>query len=210
VTHPDPNRAITYALTRLEYELAPGFVYHSVAHTRDEVLPAVAYLAEHEAVTGEYVLLLHTAAAYHDIGFVRGPDDHEARGVAIARDVLPRFGYTPDQVDMVARLILSTRMPPQPQTLLQRILIDADLDSLGRLDFLGRSHDLRAERAAHGEEIPLTTWYQQQLHFLRAHCYFTAAARVRRNDGKRCNIELLKSLIAMTGHPAKQGGADIW
>jgi hypothetical protein len=101
----------------------------------------------------------------------------------------------PDQVDLVARLILSTRLPQQPQTLLECILADADLDSLGRLDFLPRSMALHKELTSFGAAIPLKEWYRRQLQFLCQHHYFTTSASQQRNQGKQNNIALLQSLL---------------
>jgi uncharacterized protein len=193
----DRNQAIAYALARLERELPQELVYHSLAHTRDEVVPIVARLAQQEGIFDEEaLLLLHTAACYHDIGFVEQVHDHEAAGVRIARAMLPGFGYRPAQVDTIEGLIMATKLPQSPRTLLERILADADLDSLGRLDFLQRSLDLRTELIALGASISLSEWYQRQIQFLSAHRYFTPSARAMRNRGKQHNMALLHSLLA--------------
>ena len=42
---PDFKRARQYALERLERELPPTLIYHSLAHTRDDVVPAAERLA---------------------------------------------------------------------------------------------------------------------------------------------------------------------
>jgi uncharacterized protein len=190
------DQAIAYALTRLERDLPVSLVYHSLAHTHDEVVPIAAHLARMEGINDrETLLLLRTAAYYHDIGFVEQSYEHEAAGVQIARAVLPQFGYNAAQIELIEGLIMATRLPPSPRTLLEQILTDADLDSLGRFDFFSRSLDLRVELAASGIGIPLSDWYRQQLEFLSTHRYFTSSAHALRNVGKQHNIALLQSLI---------------
>src|SRR5690242_17751567 len=54
---PDFARAHAYALARLERELSPALCYHSVAHTRDDVVVAAERLAALEGVDGEALLL---------------------------------------------------------------------------------------------------------------------------------------------------------
>ena len=70
MNQPDFERAKEYALKRLEKELPPDLLYHNLEHTRDIVVPAVERLAAMEGIEGEALLLLRTAAYYHDLGFV--------------------------------------------------------------------------------------------------------------------------------------------
>ena len=193
---PDFERAKQYALDRLKRELDPALSYHSLAHTRDDVLPAAERLAVMEGVDQESLLLLRTAACYHDVGFVQQRHEHEAAGVLIARATLPRLGYQPEQIDIICGMIMATRLPQSPHTPLEAILVDADLDSLGREDFLARSLALRDELAAFGAPVGEETWYDRQLEFLRAHRYFTMAARALRDAQKRRNIAAVRALLA--------------
>ena len=193
---PDFERARQYALERLERDLSPALTYHCLAHTRDDVVPAAERLAALEGVTGESLLLLRTAALFHDIGFVEQRADHETIGVRIAREVLPRFGYSPAHIKAIGGMILTTKLPQSPHTLLEEILADADLDVLGRDDFLVRSQDLQAELAAFGMPMSDEQWFGGQLEFMQAHRYFTVAARTLRDTMKQKNIEALLSLNA--------------
>jgi len=195
---PDLERAKQYAFERLERDLPPTAHYHSLHHTRDDVVPAVERLAALEGVEGDDRLCLLTAACYHDLGHIEHRDDHESVSVRIAAEALPRFGYSPALVERITDLILATRWPPHPQTLLEKIIADADLDSLGRDDFLGRSLSLRKELESIGITSNDEEWYQSQLEFLSDHHYHTQAARKLRGPGKQRNIELVKRLLAET------------
>ena len=188
------EQAWQYAQTRLERELSPLLKFHSVDHTRDDIVPAVDRLATLLSLSDEQMLLLRTAAWYHDLGFVQQRIDHEMVSIKIAHAVLPQFGFNQEQVTTVEQLILATRLPQQPQTLLEQILADADLDSLGREDFLVTSLALRDELAAFGEESTLLEWYTRQHQFLHDHRYFTDAARLLRSEGKQRNLEILQML----------------
>jgi len=193
--HPDYEGANQYALGRLEQDLAPALVYHNLAHTRDDVVPAAEYLASLEGVAGEPLQLLRTAAYYHDIGFVEQYVEHEAIGVRIARKVLPRFGYSPEHIQTICGIILVTRLPQTPHTLLQEIMADADLDVLGRDDFWVKNQALRTERIAYGVITRNEEWYSGQLQFLQTHHYFTASATSLRSVRKQQHIEQLRMLI---------------
>lgn len=193
---PDLAAARSYALGRLAHELPPHLCYHSIAHTRDDVLPALEYLAAQLGVTGEDLLLLRTAAYYHDLGFIERCENHEAVSVRIAVDVLPRFGYSARLIQRIVAMIMATRLPQSPTTLLEQILADADLDVLGRDDFLPLSLCLRDELRQSGFVISDAGWYHMQLAFLHDHHYWTAAAQTHRNAQKQRNIALLHRVIA--------------
>jgi uncharacterized protein len=193
---PDFEAAKQYALGRLERDLSPELCYHSIAHTRDDVAPAAEQLAAAEGVTGETFLLLRTAAYYHDIGFVERREDHEVVGARMAADILPQFGYDPAQIVQIIGMIMATRLPQSPQTHAQEILADADLDVLGREDFLTVNHHLRVELARGGMPASDADWYRVQLRFLRGHRYWTQSARSLRDAQKLRNIEALAALLA--------------
>jgi uncharacterized protein len=196
MSQPDFEQAKQYALARLERESSPNLVYHSPGHTRDDVLPAAERLAALEGVTAEDRLLLLTAAAYHDLGFLEQYTDNESIGVRIASEALPQFGYTPEQIRTIGHIIMATRLPQSPQTHLEEIMADADLDILGRDDFMRHNQTLRDELSAFGCPSSDEGWYSYQLQFLQAHRYFTTAAQSLRGARKQQNIETLAALLA--------------
>lgn len=192
---PDYEGAKQYALERLAREVPPTRFYHSLAHTRSDVLPAAERLARIAGVQGEDMLCLLTAAVFHDVGYIDRPEDHEARSIEIAAEVLPGFGYTPQQIALIGSLIVATKLPNDPQTLLEKIMADADMDSLGREDFLSAGLHLRHELEGLGSNTSDVEWYQGQLAFLQQHHYYTEAARQYRGPGKQRNIETVLRLL---------------
>lgn len=192
---PDYSGAVNYALRRLRAELPSTLYYHTAEHTETDVLPAVVRLARLSNVADHDLHLLEVAAAFHDLGQIVVSLGHEQVGIEIVSEVLPRYGFSDEDIERVAGMILATRLPQSPQNEEQSLLADADLDSLGREDFLESSTALWKERTASGLIIPWQTWLESQLRFLRAHRYFTPAAQALRQDGKLKNIELLERLI---------------
>ena len=189
------EQARHYAESRLERELSPSLLYHSVLHTRDEVVPAAQTLAGMEEIQGESLLLLLTAAWFHDIGHIEASANHESIGARIVAEVLPSFGYTQNQVEIVRGAILATVLPQSPTGLLEEILADADLDVLGRENFMQRNRDLRLELAFLGTELTDEQWFSRQLEFLEGHKYFTTSARALRDTQKQLNISKLRNKL---------------
>jgi uncharacterized protein len=210
MSQPNFEAAKRYALERLERELPPRLVYHSVDHTLGDVLPAVEELAAREGVNGEALLLLRTAALYHDIGFIEQNTNHEAVGARIVAEVLPDFGYQPEQIEAIRGMIMATVLPQSPRTLLEKIIADADLDVLGREDFGSQNQALRDELVAAGTPLSDEGWYSSQLEFLEKHRYFTAAARALRAEGKQENIEKVKKLLALSRSQDRGPATSEW
>ena len=192
---PDYEKAKAYAVRRLSQELPSTAYYHCAQHTLGDVLPAAVRLAEAEGVHGDDLLCLLTAACFHDIGHIERSNGHEEISARIASEVLPRFGYSPEQIRRINTLIMATKVPQHPSTLLEKIIVDADMDSLGRDDFLRVSRALRDELAAAGVYYSDEDWYQYQINFLTEHRYFTQAARDLRDEGKQRNLALLRRLL---------------
>jgi len=184
-----------YAEQRLVQELSPNLLYHGIEHTRTEVVPAVETLARLEGIKGNSLYLLLTAAWFHDLGYVEQAMYHELIGARLAVQVLPSFGYTKNQVEIVRWAILATALPQLPRSRLEEILTDADLDVLGRGDFMQRNGDLRREVAYLGKKFTDEEWYTGQLKFIEGHKYFTASARALKDAQKLINIAELRTLL---------------
>lgn len=199
----DFEGAVHYVLGRLARELRPDRFFHSLYHTRDDVVPAVVRLAEMTGLNGDDQLLLVTAAYFHDVGYIERTNGHghEEASVAIARDSLPRFGYSPDQIEQIAAIIMATRMPQNPHGLLEELMADGDLDSLGRDDFVATGNRLRDELAVDSRVFSDAEWYRYEIAMLQSHHYFTEAARALRNAGKARNLAHMLALLDGASEP---------
>ncbi|CCH54549.1 metal dependent phosphohydrolase [Fibrisoma limi BUZ 3] len=190
----DIHRAETFLLEQLRHGLSPALYYHGLHHTLD-VVQAALDIAQQEGITDEESLaLLKTAALYHDSGFMTTYQGHEEAGCILAGETLPGFGYTDQQIETVCSLIRATKVPQQPQTHLERILCDADLDYLGRDDFEPIAHTLYQELKVRDAVADETTWNQMQVRFLANHTYWTPTNDARREPGKQANLARLRAL----------------
>ncbi|HEX6304596.1 MAG TPA: HD domain-containing protein [Anaerolineales bacterium] len=176
--------------------MAPVLCYHCLAHTKEGVVPSTERLALLENVDGIELELLLTAAYFHDIGFVENGDRHEEIGARIAAEALAQFNFGSEHIQRIQSMILATRLPQSPDDILEAILADADLDVLGRDDFLLKSLELKDELEALGESHSDAEWYRRQLGFLESHHFWTQSAKMLRDAKKRENIALLKQLLA--------------
>jgi adenylate cyclase len=181
-------------LDKLEMNL-PGYLfYHNVKHTVD-VVTEVELIGWAEGCTDEEILLLKTAALFHDAGHIVDYDNHEYHGTKIAKEMLPEFNYSPEQIERICSIIMSTKLPPRPRDLLENIICDSDLDYLGRSDFIPVSNTLYEELKAQNKIGSLNEWNKMQVKFISGHQYFTKTARSLREVNKQIQIERIQSLI---------------
>jgi len=178
----------------LETQLSPNLHYHSIRHTKD-VTEAVERLALMEGITDEDLFLLKSAATYHDAGFVEQYDTNEEIGMRMAREILPKYGYTQEQIDVIDGLIKATEIPQSPNNLLQQIICDADLDYLGRDDFHKIADLLRRELREHGKINSDRLWDEIQVKFLEQHTYFTQSAIKTRQAKKMKHLNEIKEKL---------------
>jgi len=180
---------------KLEKGLNPDIKYHTVKHTIDVVNEAEK-IAKSEGVGDEDLLLIKTAALLHDIGFIIGYNDHEESSVRLAKEILPKFWYTTAQIKKISELIHATKLPPNPRNELEKIMCDADLDYLGRPDFIPVSKLLFEELFKFNMIKSEKEWNKIQIKFLEKHQYFTETARRNREINKNIQLEKLKKLMA--------------
>ncbi len=181
-------------LDKLEKELPKFLYYHNVKHTVD-VVTEVELIGWAEGCTDEEILLLKTAGLFHDAGHTIAYDNHEELGCQLAREFLPKYDYSQEQIEKICKIIMATKLPPQPKNLLEAIICDSDLDYLGRSDMIPVSNTLFKELAEQNKITSFNDWNKLQVKFISGHQYFTETARNLREVNKQKQIERIKKLI---------------
>lgn len=179
----DYARVEKFILEMLEKKLSDKLYYHSVSHTC-KTIKAAEEFSRAEGLPEEEITILKTAALFHDSGYLRMPVDNERIGTEIARDILPDYVYTPEQIEKVCRLILATKMPQKPENLEEQIICDADLQYLGTEEYDELSALLRKEMSFYNISFTDQDWLNFQINFLKKHHYFTSSCRQSRDAVK--------------------------
>lgn len=183
-----------YWLNKLEAELPSFLSYHSADHTSN-VINACSYLAEKENIPAKEKELLLVAALFHDSGFLHSYTNNESEGAKIANEVLPKFGFSETEIEIIAGIIRSTSIAVEPVGILQEIIHDADLNYLGRPDYLSRADDLRKEMTQAGISYSDVEWLQLQEQFLEKFDYITKAAQDLVQDGLEKNLNHVRNSL---------------
>ncbi|HPX06834.1 MAG TPA: adenylate/guanylate cyclase domain-containing protein, partial [Tenuifilaceae bacterium] len=138
-----------FILEKLDKGLPKNLYYHNLKHTVD-VYTQVELIGRAENLTDEELLIIRTAALFHDAGHLIDYDTHEEMSAKLAKEILPEYLYSYKQIDSICEIIMATKLPPRPKNLLEMIICDADLDYLGRSDFIPVSNNLYKELHEHG------------------------------------------------------------
>lgn len=181
-------------LQTLKNGLPGDLTYHGLHHTLD-VFTAAMKIAEEENLSENEIKLLRIATLYHDAGFTSVYKNHEEEGCEMVRKTLPEYGYKPAEIDAICGMIMATKIPQRPETKLEEIICDADLDYLGRNDFKPISNTLFEEMKiyvhVHGEK----EWYNIQKNFLESHKYYTNFGKLNREPLKQQHLKEIRSLL---------------
>lgn len=181
-----------FIINKLDKELPSHITYHTAEHTKS-VIQAVEELAAGENIYGEELVLLKTAALFHDTGFLQGHREHEKLSCVIAREHLPDFDYAPEQVEQICSMIMATRLPQRPTDRLAGLLCDADLYYLGTDAYIVNAENLYLELKKEGIVSNKASWLLRQIEFLTSHRYFTASARQKLDTQKQVILNTLQS-----------------
>ncbi len=186
------DKAYHFLMPKLEKELPPEILYHNAAHTK-HVIQSAILLGQSEKLSDSDMLLLKTAALFHDAGFLIQSDNHEEHSCEVAREYLPGFDYDKKQIDAICEMIMATKLPQAPQGFMAGILCDADLFYMGEDNYEENAENLYTEKINTGAAITREQWKQTQIDFLSSHKYFTATAQEILNKKKELTLEKLQS-----------------
>ncbi len=188
-------KAEKFILSELQNGLSSNLSYHGYHHTID-VLDASMRIADFEMISDDDRKLLRIAVLFHDSGFLRVYDNHEEIGCDLVNEYLPGFGFSAVQIQTICGMIRATKVPQRPETLLEKIICDADLDYLGREDVEEVSQLLYEELKIQKKIMDKDLWNEIQIDFLRIHHYHTASSKIIREPEK---LKYLNKLMKL--HP---------
>jgi predicted metal-dependent HD superfamily phosphohydrolase len=179
-------------ISRMRLELDKRYTYHTVEHTLD-VINCCEEISHAEGMTESEKLILQISALFHDTGFLLSRTNHEERSVEIFTQARVNFQLDPLHIIEIENCIRATRVPQEPQSHLEQIICDADLDYLGRTDFWPISDSLFVEMTNCGEISDAVAWKNLQVRFMTAHRFHTKFSKNRRDDQLKINLDEVKS-----------------
>lgn len=188
------REAIAYAIKLLKENLSEKFIYHSLEHTKN-VQRGVVRFAKYEGVSASDLTLLKVAAAFHDTGYTISALNHEENSAQITQETLPKFDFTTTEIEQICQLILATKLSYTPQTNLEKIIRDADVEYLGRRSFYEQSYRFRVELLICNQMVfSEQEWLEFEIKFLRNIKFLSPAGQALREPTKLKNLAVFEQL----------------
>lgn len=172
----------------------PRLSYHNIEHTRN-VVRCVDEICQYYGISDKNCQIVKIAAWFHDVGhIISGTYEHERKSVSAMKLFLLCSNIGETTISEIAGCIMSTKLPSNPENLLQKILCDADTYHLGTEEFWQSDLAIKSELERTTGSI-IDGWDKKTLFFLESHQYFTDYCKNLLTQGKMENIMRLSKKI---------------
>ncbi len=191
------KESVSKYVTDLFKEKLPDWaVYHDLWHTI-ETVEGCEEIGRASFLSEEDLEILYIAAWFHDTGYIYRADGHEEKSSKIASEFLNSKKYPKEKIDKVIRCILATKVSNHPNNLIEGIICDADLISLGTTDYIEKNNLLKKEmETRENKKISEFEWLKRSLIFLSSHKFYTKYARHNYDNQLKINIQNLKEMLS--------------
>jgi hypothetical protein len=180
-----------FIIEKLNNELPKNLYFHNAEFTKD-IYTQVELIGRAEGASPEELLLLRTAALFLNIGFITNYSDYIHASKKFAREILPKFNYTEEQIKAITDLIHSTQRVFNLSNRLETILLDASLNYLGRVDFFENIMNRFREVKERTPNISEGEWFMQQQKLLEQFTFYTNTAKLLREVSVQEQIQKLR------------------
>ncbi len=184
-----------YASDLIIKESSEDLIYHTIEHTK-LVVKNVEIIGGKENINDDEMKILLVSAWFHDTGYIKKYQGHEAESVAIAMNFLEAKGVDKEIRDFVSECILATTLSYQPTNKIAEILCDADMMHLGIEKYFKLAEKLRQELAKSGiRKLKKIEFEKESLLLFKNHSYYTNYCKEEIAKIKEKNLKLLQESI---------------
>jgi predicted metal-dependent HD superfamily phosphohydrolase len=190
------NQVQDFVSDLMKSKLSSLYTYHDLNHTTG-VVSAVNRLCDEEKISLSDKEILLIAAWFHDTGYINGCQNHEDSSAKIAAGFLKEKGKSEQCIAKVSGLIKTTAKEYVPQTLLEKIIKDADYYHVLNDDYIFECEGLRKEwENVEGKLLTDIEWAKENEFFLsKVHQFYTPYAIEYWQPLKEKNIKRLRKKI---------------
>ena len=203
------HKAKNYVEILFKDKLSSVYFYHNFIHTAYTVNKAEEIM-KNTPVSEEDQEKVLVALWFHDTGYIECAQNHEERGVEVMKEFLQKENYPESYIHDVEKLILATKITYVPQTLLEKIVKDADFSHFAGHDYNDISDALRKEweltnfRCFSNDE-----WNAGNLDMLKnKHTFYTDYAKENWEPLKKKNIKKIEKKLSKEKEEDKKDNSE--
>ena len=191
------EEAGNYVSKLIKEKLPESIEFHTIEHAKCVVDNAV-FIGENSGLTKDEINIVKLCAWFHDTGYILKTEGHEAESAKIAGEFLTSKGVDEEIISQVKNSILATRVPQQPETLISKVLCDADLMHLSEDNYFERIEKMREEWVnISKKKISKRKFHSKSVKFFQTHEFHTDFAKKELQPKKAKNLQLLQKEIYM-------------
>lgn len=181
-----------YITALFEQIHAPALVFHNLSHTQNVVSQAME-IAKHYTLSKNERYILFAAAWFHDVGHLfTEPHMHEAMSCDIMSKFLSNKVNNVHIISYIEECIMATKLPRNPQNLLQEIICDADTYHFGTDEFKEMNELVKREQQLKTGYIDIVRFNKETIKMLEHHCFYTNYCIKHLNEKKQNNLKELQ------------------
>ncbi|MDQ6757441.1 MAG: DUF5706 domain-containing protein [Bacteroidota bacterium] len=169
--------------------------FHNLKHTQN-VVDRTKEIAGHYHVNEKEMLILYTAAWFHDTGYLfTEPSKHEVMSADVMKKFMQDHTNDTDLINEIEQCIMATKTPRHPNNLLQQIICDADTYNLGTKEFKDTNKRVLKETKLKSGEVDKKEFYTNTIKMLEQHEFYTTYCKDLLSATKELNMKKLKKKL---------------
>lgn len=181
---------------KLTKELSSSMYFHNASQTHD-FANTVELICLGEHIEVEDMLVVKTAATLYASGFVIQYENYREKSIEFAKEILPGYEYTKNQIEKVCEIIESSKNLFSAENKFVAVFADAYLDFYGSYQYIQKLNLLFNELNENKQILDKKDWYNHQLNNLKKHNFYTPTARILRDVCKEDQVKKLLKEIAL-------------
>ena len=172
-----------------------SLAFHNLKHIQ-YVVDRTKEIAGHYHVNEKEMLILYTAAWFHDSGYLfTEPAKHEEMSAEVMRKFMLDHTNDSELIGEIEKCIMATKSPRNPANLLQQIICDADTYNLGTKEFKDTNKRVQEETKIKTGTIDKLEFSKNTVKMLEQHQFYTTYCKDLLTPTKEMNMKKLKNKI---------------
>lgn len=169
--------------------------FHNLKHTQN-VVDRTKEIAGHYHVNEKEMLILYTAAWFHDTGYLfTEPSKHEVMSADVMKKFMLDHTNDTELIKEVEQCIMATKSPRNPTNLLQQIICDADTYNFGTKEFKDTNKRVLKETKLKTGAVDKKEFYTGTIKMLEQHEFYTTYCKDLLSVTKELNMKKLKKKL---------------